>query len=448
MQVTEDKKVIKMNKDEIEIPEKVLEDSRKAHSNPEVYEINERTNKLRTTSVKNVVLILQNDPNLEGLFKFNEFTNEVDVVKDQHIKTAIGPIDIAKGQYTDQVINAVELYIETSSNYDGATFKNSVIDQGITNAAHMNSYNPVIDYMNEAYARWDEKRRLDNFFPNYLGVEKTDANILIARLFFMGVVAKAYDPQTKFDFVLDVVGGQGVGKTTLFQNIAPLGLYTDQFNSFTSKDDYEVMKNALIVNDDEMTASNSASFEEIKKFITMQIFEYRKSYARKSERFMKKFVMVRTTNEVRHLKDRSGDRRFISLYANGKRQKKSPVTDLHPNYVKQLWGEAVWIYKNAKDPFLLTDHQKDLLEENRQQFRYTSGLEDELMDVLENKFKDQKFITTQKLAFAIFGDEDALSRNNKETRDIRYYMEHLGYTVGARKVIDGKRYRGFAKNGQ
>lgn len=399
----------------------------------------------KTNSVKNVVLIIKNDPHLKDLFKFNEFTNEVDVVKKMRVNLPIGKINIDKGQYTDQVINSVELYIESSPDYKGTAFKNSLIDQGITNVAHMNSYNPVVDYMNEAYANWDKKRRLDNFFPDYLGVEKNETNILIARLFFMGTVAKAYDPRVKFDYVLDVVGGQGVGKTTLFQNIAPLGLYTDQFNSFTNKDDYEVMKNALIVNDDEMTASNEAKFEEVKKFITMQVFEYRKSYARKSERFLKKFVLVRTTNEVRHLKDRSGDRRFISLYANAKRQKKSPVTELHPNYVKQLWGEAVWIYKNAKDPFLLTDHQKDLLEESRQQFRYTSGLEDELNDILENKFKDDRFIKNSELSLQLFGDADALSRNSKDARDIRYYMEHLGFRVGAVKKINGKATRGFEK---
>ena len=261
----------------------------------------------------------------------------------------------------------------------------------------------------------------------------------------MGAVAKSYDPKTKFDFVLDIVGSQGVGKTTLLQKLAPLGLYTDQFNTFTNKDDFEVMKNALIVNDDEMTASNDASFEEIKKFITMQVFEYRKSYARKSERFMKKFVMARTTNEVRHLKDRSGDRRFISIYANKKKQKLNPVTDLHPNYVKQIWGETVWLYKQAKDPFLLSPGQEELLKENREQFHYTSGLEEELMDVLDNKFKNKKFIKNTELAFALFTDRDALGRNTKESRDIRYYMEHLGYKVGALKKIEGKVIRGFEK---
>lgn len=432
-----DKKVLNLNKEEAD----------KLQKSENKKSIFERTiaGVLRTTSVKNVVLILKTDSNLKNLFRFNEFTQEIDVVRDTKIKTQLGLITINKGQYTDQAINSIELYIESSSKYDGASFKNNVIDQAITNVAYMDSYNPVIDYMNEAYAKWDKEERLDKLFVDYLGAPHDETTSLITELWFMGAVAKAYNPKTKFDFVLDLVGGQGVGKTSLLQKLAPLGLYTDQFNTFSNKDDFEVMKNALIVNDDEMTASNSASFEEIKKFITMQSFEYRKAYARKSETFLKKFVLARTTNEVRHLKDRSGDRRFISIFANGKRQKKSPITDLSDEYVQQVWGEAVHLYKSIKDPFLLSKHQQELLEENRKQFRYTSGLEDELNTVLENKFKDKEFIKNTELSFEIFANEDMLSRNSKEARDIRYYMEHLGYEVGARKMIKGKTVAGFRK---
>ena len=96
-------------------------------------------------------------------------------------------------------------------------------------------------------------------------------------------------------------------------------------------------------------------------------------------------------------------------------------------------------------PFILSENAQKLLEENRKQFRYTSGLEDQLNITLENDFKDQKFIPNTKLAFALFADRDALSRNSKEARDIRYYMGLLGYEVGARKLIDGKTVSGFAK---
>lgn len=401
---------------------------------------------IKTTSVKNVVLILLKDPNLKGLFRLNEFTTEVDVVETAEIKLPeIGKTIIPKGQYNDQVTNSIELYIESQSKYGNANFKNAIIEQAVDNVAYMHSYNPLIDYMNDTYKKWDKKRRLDNFFVEFLGADKNETTTLITRVFFMGAVAKVYNADTKFDYVLDLVGGQGVGKTSILKNIAPLGLYTDQFNTFTKKDDFEVMKNALIVNDDEMTASNDASFEEIKKFITMQDFEYRKPYGHKPVHFKKKFVITRTTNEVRHLKDRSGDRRFLSIYAHPERQTKNPVSELTPEVVQQLWGEAVWLYKNAKDPFRFTPKQEALLKANREEFRYTSGLEDNLMDVLENKFKDQDFISNRDLSFALFKDYDALSKNSKQTRDIRYYMEHLGFNTSGRRRIEGKIVRGFAK---
>ena len=401
---------------------------------------------IKTNSVKNVALILTYDRNIKDMFRFNEFTQEVDVVKNESFKIKrIGQIVISKGQYTDQVTNSIELYIESQPAYDNAIFKNGIIEQAVDNVAYMNPYNPLIDYMDNAYKKWDKQRRLDNFFVDYLGADKNETTTLITRVFFMGAVAKVYNADTKFDYVVDLVGGQGVGKTSILKNIAPLGLYTDQFNTFTKKDDFEVMKNALIVNDDEMTASNDASFEEIKKFITMQDFEYRKPYGHKPVHFKKKFVITRTTNEVRHLKDRSGDRRFLSIYAHPEKQTKNPVSELTPDVVQQLWGEAVWLYKNAKDPFRFSPKQEVLLKANREEFRYTSGLEDNLMDVLENKFKDQDFISNRDLSFALFKDYDALSRNNKQTREIRYYMEHKGYAVGASKLINGKTVRGFKK---
>ena len=36
---------------------------------------------IKTTSTKNVALILQHDPNLKGILRFNRFTDEIDVVK-------------------------------------------------------------------------------------------------------------------------------------------------------------------------------------------------------------------------------------------------------------------------------------------------------------------------------------------------------------------------------
>ena len=66
------KKVIKINQDS-------ADKLRKAESHKTLFE-ETKDGSLKTTSVKNVVLILKTDKNLQNLFKFNEFTNEVDVL--------------------------------------------------------------------------------------------------------------------------------------------------------------------------------------------------------------------------------------------------------------------------------------------------------------------------------------------------------------------------------
>ncbi|NMV55522.1 hypothetical protein FOL85_01770, partial [Lactobacillus reuteri] len=361
---------------------------------------------IKTTATKNALLIINNDPNIKGLFKFNEFTQNVEVCKDKTInltKWGSGIIKFYKGNLKDIDVNNLGIYIESYPKYR-VTFKAQLIYDAIEASARQHSFNPVVDYMNECKKNWDGKRRLDDFFPIYLGAEKSLITSLITRLWFMGGVAKAYNPTAKFDYVLDLVGGQGTGKTTLLQKIAPLGMYTDQFTSFTDRDDLANMKDAFIVNDDEMDASNKSGFAEVKKFITLQRFKYRKPYGRISEEYPKHFIIARTTNEKAHLKDRSGDRRFMTILVNPKEQKKYPYQDLTDEYIKQLWGEAIHLYETTEDPFNLGETDEKLLKANREQFIQTTALEDSLYETLENDFKGKPYIVPSDLAFKMFND--------------------------------------------
>lgn len=388
-------------------------------------------NNIKRNSIKNVVAILENDPLFKGAFQYNEFSEENEITKD------ISELHIKKGNFIDAYDDEIANYIESQEDYDHVFFDKNRIDSAINVVSRRNTFNPMLNYMNEAYNKWDKKRRLDDFFPIFLGVRKDETTTLITRLWFMGGVAKVYKPLTKIDFSLDLVGGQGVGKTTILQKTAPMGLYTDQFNSFTDKDDIGNLIGMFIVNDDEMTASSKASFEEIKKFLTDKHFKYRPSYARHTREFTKKFIFARTTNNETYLKDKTGTRRFMPLMAHKNLQKLSPVTDLTPEYVQQLWGEAVWLYKNAKDPFILTKGQETLLENHRKNFEYVDGAEEELADVLYNDFRDAEFISTHDLMFKLPLYQD---------KKIRYLMENVfNYKGNQKKYINGKQVRGFRK---
>ena len=424
--------------------DKVNEDNKKPKLN---FDLTDKDT-IKTTSTKNVALILQHDPNLKGILKFNRFTDEIDVVKPVTLdltKQGIPKIVLQKGQLNDGIVNDIVLYISVSPEYK-TTFKPNLVSQVIDSVARANSYNPVIDYFENCLAKWDQKPRLDDFLQKYLGADESEATKLTVRLWFMGAVAKGYNPLTKFDYVLDLVGGQGIGKTTLLREIAPCGFYTDQFNSFTDKDDKAELKNALIVNDDEMTASNRSSFEVVKKFITEQVFRYRPSYGKYIMTFNKGFVMARTTNEVQHLKDKSGDRRFLSIKCDEKRQRVHPVEGLKQEEIDQVWGEAVYLWKHTKDPFKLSPKQEAILADNRQQFLATSEVEDEIKVLLDGQFKDRKFISNQEMRQALL---IGLGREvkSKDIKTMRYVMSHMGFEVGAAgwDAKLNKTVRGFKK---
>lgn len=388
-------------------------------------------NNIKKNSIKNVVAILDNDPIFKGAFQYNEFSEENEITKD------IPQLHIKKGSFVDAYNDEIANYIESQEDYDHVIFDKNRIESAINIVSQRHAFNPMVDYMENAFKKYDGQRRLNDFFPKFLGVKKSEVSILITRLWFMGGVAKVYHPLTKIDQSLDLVGSQGIGKTTLLQNLAPLGLYTDQFNSVTDKDDLGNLIGMFIVNDDEMAATSKSSFEEIKRFLTDNNFKYRPPYAKHPKQFIKKFIFARTTNNRTYLKDKTGTRRFLPLMTHKSLQELNPVTDLTPDYVQQIWGEAVWLYKQAKDPFLLSPKQNELLENHRKQFEYVDSAEDELADVLYNDFHDANFIPTHELMFKLYKYKDTKIRN---------LMENVfNYESGKRGYYNGKRVRGFKK---
>lgn len=388
-------------------------------------------NNIKKNSIKNVVAILESDPIFKGAFQYNEFSEENEITKD------ISELHIKKGSFVDAYDDEIANYIESQEDYDHVIFDKNRIESAINIVSRRHAFNPMVDYMNEAYNKWDKKRRLDDFFPKFLGAERSAVTSLITRLWFKGGVAKVYHPLTKLDQALDLIGSQGIGKTTLLQNLAPMGLYTDQINSVTDKDDLGNLIGMFIVNDDEMVATSKSSFEEIKRFLTDNNFKYRPPYAKHPKQFIKKFIFARTTNNRTYLKDKTGTRRFLPLMTHKSLQELNPVTDLTPDYVQQLWGETVWLYKQAKDPFKLSPKQMELLDNHRKNFEYVDSVEDELADVLYNDFHDADFIPTHELMLKLY--------NYKDTK-IRNLMENVfNYESGKRGYYNGKQVRGFKK---
>lgn len=328
---------------------------------------------IKSNSPLNVLVSFKADDQLSIYLKHNDFSQEHELLKD--IK--IGNTVLKKGELPSNFDSVVKVYFESIL---GVAYSSQAMLDGMETFFSERSYNPVIDYMERAQEKWDGRQRINRMLQVYLGADDIPLVSKIAQMWLVGAVAKVYDPYVKFDYVLDLVGGQGVGKTSLLQKLGG-DWYTDSVTDFANKDNYDIMLKSLIVNDDEMVASNRMSFAETKAFISKTSLRYRKPYMKRTEEFAKNFILARTTNQKEYLKDKTGERRFLPVMANTSAQVKHPM-EIESETIEQIWGEAVTIYKSGVD-LMFDEETEDELNNYRERFMYRDEVELQVLEYLD-----------------------------------------------------------------
>ena len=372
-----------------EIVKKIIEED-KQKVPPEVVDLtqaretNEEHNSLDLTpktkgkgfviTLDNLKKILNGDSKLKGAIQYNVFTYEIDVTRPMKLngRTLSGAID-------DLIIREIRAYIATKYKLD---YKKSDIADILEVVAGEHSYNPLKDYLESCENEYKElvnQRDPFDILRHYLNIKDDEYNRIIVDLFFRGAVAKVFDPSIKFDFVLDLTGRQGVGKTQFFE-----GLFTHKYfttvETFTDKDDKARMVRNWCVFDDEMVASKKASFSELKKFITETKLEFRPPYASSDRRLPKSFIIVRATNDHDYLNDLTGERRFLvaevykdTAYKGRKWTEKDR---------RAFWGAMVVAWKSNKS-LTLTDEQEKLVNEVRSRYKFVDEIFEDVERYLE-----------------------------------------------------------------
>ncbi len=328
---------------------------------------------IKSNSPLNVLVSFKADDQLSIYLKHNDFSQEHELLKD--IK--IGNTVLKKGELPSNFDSVVKVYFESVL---GVAYSNQAMLDGMETFFSERSYNPVIEYMERSQEKWDGRQRINRMLQVYLGADDIPLVSKIAQMWLVGAVAKVYDPYVKFDYVLDLVGGQGVGKTSLLQKLGG-DWYTDSVTDFANKDNYDIMLKSLIVNDDEMVASNHMSFAETKAFISKTSLRYRKPYMKRTEEFAKNFILARTTNQKEYLKDKTGERRFLPVMANTSAQVKHPM-EIESETIEQIWGEAVTIYKSGVD-LMFDEETENELNVYRERFMYRDEVELQVLEYLD-----------------------------------------------------------------
>ena len=157
--------------------------------------------------MQNVYTVFACDPVLHGSIGYNILTGRIDICK---------PLwwDRTASAMNDTDFNYLMLYLENRYELNNE----NRIRKALTVAAHRNQYHPIRDYLNSL--QWDGRPRIPYVLHHFLGAEISDYTHEVMNLFLMGAISRVFRPGCKFELMLCLVGGQGVGKSSFFRLLA------------------------------------------------------------------------------------------------------------------------------------------------------------------------------------------------------------------------------------
>ncbi|MFL0251962.1 VapE domain-containing protein [Clostridium neuense] len=315
------------------------------------------------STIGNIVLILENDQYLKGKIALNEFS---------HRTTIRGNLpwhklkNISEGDsWKDSDDAALRYYIEKVYGITSPT----KIDDALQVVEEKNKYHPIRDYLEEIV--WDGKNRVETLFIDYLGAEDNTYTRMVTRKALTAAVARVFEPGTKFDYMLVLVGKQGIGKSHII-NLLGQNWYSDSLITVQGKDAYEQLQDAWIIEMAELSATKRAETEAVKHFISKREDIYREAYGKRVTKFPRQCVFFGTTNDNDFLRDKTGNRRYWPVVVGRNKSNKNLWQEMNQATVNQIWAEALMLWKSGEKLFLTHDVEREAVEVQEQHTEVSS----------------------------------------------------------------------------
>ena len=282
-------------------------------------------------SMANLRKALSEDTNLKGLFGINELTGN--------------PENRRTGEEWRD-IDDVRVYEYLETTYGLTKWDACLRAIGLQHEA--NRFHPVKDRLDGLV--WDGIPRMETSLIDYLGAEDNKYSRSLAKMMFLGAVMRIYEPGSKFDNMVVLLGPQGCGKSTFVRRMAlDDAFFTDSVRGVGDREGAEQLRGAWIVEWGEMSAMKRAKdAETIKLFVSQQYDRYRPSYGRYVRTFPRMCIFVGTTNDHDFLSDRTGNRRFFPIKVSSGDKDIWGMGAAHE--FEQMMAEAVHLYRTGERP--------------------------------------------------------------------------------------------------
>lgn len=291
-------------------------------------------------SLGNLLLILKNDSNLQGI-RYNKLANQI--YGDDNL-----PWPRPHLSWRDADNAQLMAYLER--NY--GTFSSRNYELALTKVADDRAYHPIKEYL-DSLPKWDGTKRIDTLLVEYFGAEDTDYTRMVTRKTLTAAVARIYHPGIKFDSMLVLNGQTDLGKSTFFARLAG-DWFSDSLNfndMGKGKDAAEKIQGVWIVEIPELAGLSKMDVNNIKGFLSRQDDQYRPSYGRTVESHPRQCIIVGSTNaeSAGFLRDATGNRRFWVVRVKGCHKK---GWDLPEEDVPQIWAEAKYYFSLGEKLYL------------------------------------------------------------------------------------------------
>jgi len=347
-------------------------------------------------TITNAVLILDNDPSLQGI-RFNELSGCVEV---------LGELPWSRPNKYWRDADDAQLYSWVADRY-GVQFPENRFTKALTVVTDKRRFNPLREFV-EALPDWDEVPRVDTILVDYLGAPDTPYVRAVSRKTLIGAIKRVLEPGCKFDTVLVLDGKPGIGKSTLLRKLGG-EWFSDSLSLVDTRDktSAEKMQGVWIMEIGEMQGTRKADVDVLKGFLSRQVDEYRAAYGRVVERHPRTAIICGTTNSTTgFLRDTTGNRRFWPVQVDG--SGRLSVWDMSEATRLQLWAEALAYLSEGEEPYLDAAMEEEAAKAQQAAMEYDDR-EGEILEYLDTLLPEDWYCWDTLRRVEYFQQADELS---------------------------------------
>lgn len=391
-----------------------------------------------TGCLNNAKLIVQNDVRTLGCIAYNEFKQDIVLVREPRLATrdreqVKKPMVQLEGvawkvpdpmngtDWEDTHQHQLRHMVEAPKGQGGYGIKISDRDltAGLSIVADSNRYHPVRNYLDLCAASWDGKPRMDALFIDYLGSPDTLYHREAAALMLLGAVVRIYESGHKFDFVPILEGLQGKRKST-FVRVLGRNWSSELSGDFhDTKAMVEQILGSWIIEIPELQGFSKADTNVLKAWVSRTHDKTRLAYKKFAATYPRQCIFIGSTNEDEYLRDHTGGRRFWPIKCN---LEDDIDTERLDRNMDMIWAEAVLRYREMRRTCRLKDLPLFLTSEEAKQ-EAVKLQESRLVDTAEASLAGQIEAWLDQPIGVETGFDDLDADAPKEYRDVTCALE-------------------------